>query len=464
MEALNRFFKLKENGTDVRTEVIAGITTFMTMAYIIFVQPFILSKAGMPPDAVMVATCLSSALTTILMALWARYPIALAPGMGENFFFAFTVVLVMGLTWQQALASVFIAGAVFTVISFTKMRHALVEALPDSIKYAMGAGIGIFIAFIGMKDMGLIVRDNAADAVIKMGPLNALPVILGVIGLALTAILMVRRVKGAILIGIVFTYILFLLFKLISFTTVGGQALVSLPPSVAPVFMKFDFSQFFTLKFLLVTIIFIYMDVFDTTGTLIAVAGRAGFLKDGKLERATQAFATDAIGTSLGACLGTSSVQSFVESAAGVESGGRTGLTGIVVAIFFLLAMFFNPIVKTIGGGVQIPQVPSITALGSEQNVFNINPILGPALVVVGAMMASALKRVDWDDNTLAIPAFLIIIGIPLTFSITDGLGMGFIALAILKLVKPDVGKPRPWVIYILGVLFILNFILRHVW
>jgi len=463
MEALNRFFRLKENGTDVRTEVIAGITTFMTMAYIIFVQPFVLSAAGMEPGAVMVATCLSAALTTILMALWARYPIALAPGMGENFFFAFTVVLVMGMTFQQALAAVFIAGAVFTVISFTKMRHALVEALPDSIKYAMGAGIGIFIAFIGLKDMGLLVRNNNPDAIIQMGPLNALPVILGVIGLALTAALMVRRVKGAILIGIIFTYILFILFNLVSFTTAEGQALVSAPPSIAPVFFKFDFSQFFTLKFLLVTIIFIYMDVFDTTGTLIAVAGRAGFLKEGKLERATQAFAVDAIGTSLGACLGTSSVQSYIESAAGVESGGRTGLTGIVVAILFLLAMFFNPIVKTIGGGVQIDQVPAITMLGAEQNKFNINPILGPALVVVGAMMASGLKRVEWDDYTISIPAFLIVVGIPLTYSITDGLGMGFIALAILKLVKPDAGKPRPWVIYILGFLFILNFVLRHV-
>jgi len=454
MEALNRFFKLKENGTDVRTEVIAGITTFMTMAYIIFVQPFILKNAGMDEGAVMVATCVSSAIATILMGLWARYPIALAPGMGENFFFAFTVVLGMRMNWEQALAAVLISGILFLIISFLRVRHMLIEAIPDSIKYAIGAGIGIFIAFIGMKDMGLIIRNDAPDAIIMLGPIKQLPVVLGIIGLILTIALMVRRMKGAILIGIIFTYILFLLFGWVNFPTGGGQTLVSAPPSLAPVFFKFDFTNFFTLNFLVVVIIFLFMDLFDTTGTLIAVGARAGLLKDGKLERATPAFASDAIGTVAGACLGTSTVTSYIESAAGVESGGRTGLTSIVTAIFFLLAMFFAPIVKTIGGGFPL------CIGGSAEPICNINPILGPALVAVGAMMASALRKVDWDDYTVSIPAFLILITIPLTFSITDGLGIGFVALAILKLVKPDKDKPRPWLIYILGLLFILRFAL----
>jgi len=451
MGALDRFFKLREHGTSVRIEVIAGITTFMTMAYIIFVQPFVLSAAGMDAGAVMVATCLSAAIATILMGLWARYPIALAPGMGENFFFAFTVVLVMGMSWQKALAAVFVAGVIFLILSFLKVRQALVEAIPDSVKHSIGAGIGIFIAFIGLTKMGLVVRNDAPDAFLMLGPLKEMPVYLGIIGLILTIAMMVRKVKGSILIGIIFTYALFLVFNLVSFTAPDGGQLVSAPPSLAPVLFKFDFSALFTLEFLMVVIIFLFMDLFDTTGTLIAVAGQAGFLKDGKLERATPAFASDAIGTVAGACMGTSTVTSYIESAAGVESGGRTGLTSVVTGILFLLAMFFAPIVKTIGGGVLI-------CVGMNQTTCNINPILGPALVAVGAMMAGALRRVNWDDYTVSIPAFLILVGIPLTYSITDGLGFGFVALAILKLVKHDPDKPRPWLIYFLGFLFILRF------
>ncbi len=459
MEALDKFFKLRENKTDVRTEVIAGLTTFMTMAYIIFVQPFVLGAAGMDHDAVVIATCVSAAVATIIMGLWARYPIALAPGMGENFFFAFTVCVPvavggMGMTFQQALAAVFIAGIIFLILSFMRIRHALVEAIPDSIKYAIGAGIGLFIAFIGLTKMGMVIRNNAPDAYLMLGPIAELPVILGIIGFILTIILMVKKVRGSILIGILFTYALFLVFGLVNFITPEGQGLTGIPSPHESTIFKFDFSNAFTLDFILVVIIFLFMDLFDTTGTLIAVAGRAGFLKDGRLERATPAFASDAIGTVVGACMGTSTVTSYIESAAGVEAGGRTGLTSVVTGLLFIVAMFFTPVVKTISGGIPL-------CISGGEPICNINPILGPALVAVGAMMTGALRKVDWDDYATAIPAFLILIGIPLTYSITDGLGIGFIALAILRLVKPEAGKPTPWVIFILGILFVFNFLIR---
>jgi adenine/guanine/hypoxanthine permease len=461
---IERFFKLSENNTNLRTEALAGMTTFLTMAYIIFVQPAVLSgkmfgtDTGMDFGAVTTATCLSAALATAIMALYARYPIAQAPGMGENFFFVFSALPAAtagGFTngWQVALGVVFVSGVLFLILSLVGLRELIFNAVSPSLKNGIAAGIGLLIAFIGLQQAGVIVKDPGTA--VKLNSHFASPdLIIFFVGMLTTAILHVRRVRGSILWGIIVATALACLLKLIlplmpasiSADDVSesmlnnrfefSKALVALPPSLGPTFLKMDVAHALTPKMLPFVFVFLFMLTFDAIGTLIGVCEQAGFMRDNKLPRAKQAMVSDAIGTVAGAALGTSTVTSFVESAAGVEAGGRTGLTGLVVAALFLLALFFSPLIAMIGG------YPPITA---------------PALTIVGAMMMQNVAKIEWKDYTESIPAFLIIIGIPLSYSIADGLAFGFISYAVVKAFS---GRSREisWLTYVLAIVLVLYF------
>ncbi len=434
---LEKLFKLTENQTNIRTEVIAGITTFMTMAYIIFVQPSILSIAGMDFGAVMMATCLSAALATLLMGFYANYPIALAPAMGENFFYVYTVVLTMGISWQVALGAVFLSGVAFFVLTLFKIRELIIDAVPRSLKNAIAVGIGFFITFIGLVNAGIIERNPAG--IVKLGNLQSLPVLISIFGILVTIVLMVWRVKGAILIGIIATTLVSLPFGIVKY-----QGLVSAPPSLAPTFMQMDILGALQLGLVTVVTVFLFMAVFDAIGTLIGIGEQAGFLVNGRLPRANRALMSDALGTVVGASLGTSTVTAYIESAAGVEEGGRTGLANVITGVLFLLAIFFSPIVQMIGGGYQV----------GESLLF---PVTSPALIIVGSLMARNITKIIWDDMTEAFPAFLTVVGMPLTYSIADGLAFGFISYPILKALS---GKFREisWLVYLLGLIFLLRY------
>lgn len=429
MSWFEKQFKLRENGTDFRTEVLAGITTFMTMAYIIFVNPGILSATGMPFGALLVATCLSSALATLLMAFTANYPFALAPGMGLNAFFAFTVVLGMGVSWQTALAAVFIEGIVFILLTLTKIREEVVNSIPTPLKIGVSAGIGLFIAFIGLQGCGVIVNNDATLVGLGSFRAGAGP-ILAMLGLAFMVALEVKKVRGGILIGIIAVTLLGIPFGV----TKLPEAVLSMPPSIAPIFFKMDFSNIMSVNFLVIMFTFFFVDFFDTVGTLVGVSSRAGMLdEDGRLERASAALMSDAVGTTAGAILGTSTVTTYVESASGVEQGGRTGLTALTVAILFLLAMFFSPLIAV---------VPSAAT--------------APALIMVGGYMMMSFKDMRFDDWTEFFPAMLAFFMMPFAYSIAVGIEFGIISYVVLKLVT---GKSRDvhWIMYVLAILFILN-------
>ena len=439
------------------------------MAYIIFVQPAVLSKTGMDFGAVMMATCISAAIATFVMGFLANYPIALASGMGENYFFAFTVVIAMGATWQIALGIVFLSGVLFFILTFFHIREMIIESIPNSMKSAIAVGIGMFIAFIGLTDAGIIIRNNAglapiafmdagdvssidfilskfnqfeyASGALKLGDLTHPATALSILGLILISVLLVRKVKGAILWGILATLALGLATGLVKW-----KGLVATPPAISPTFFKLDIIGALSLQMLPVLIVFLFMDVFDTLGTFIGVTQQANLLKDGKMERAQQALYADSIGTMAGALCGTSTVTSFIESTAGVEAGGRTGLTAVTTGLLFLAAVFFYPLVQMVGGGFDM-----------GNNLF-LYPITAPALIIVGAMMAHNVVKLDWKDYTEAIPAFLVMIGMPLTYSIADGLAFGFITYPLLKVLSGR-GKECSWLIYILGGLFILRYI-----
>ncbi len=475
----NRFFKLQENNTTVRTEITAGLTTFLTMAYIIVVQPMVLSgqmfgfETGMDFGSVLTATCIAAAIATIIMALYARYPIAQAPGMGENFFFVFSVLPAAAAAgfsnnWQVALGVVFIAGVIFLLLSLTGVRKMIIDAISPNLKNSMAVGIGLFIAFIGLQNSGLIV--SAASVVetssgpalspgtlVKMNPhFASVDLIVFFFGLFLTATLHVKRIKGSILWGIlgatVFAILLRLVFMILPAAYSQTEAIAtsnlmtqfsltarifSAPPSLSPTFFKMDLAGALSFTMIPFIIIFLIMDVFDTLGTLIGVSEQAGFMKDGELPRANKALLSDAVGTVSGACLGTSTVTSFIESAAGVEQGGRTGLTSLTTALLFLLALFFSPIVTMIG---------SYTV------------ITAPALIIVGAMMLKNVSKIDWFDYSESIPSFLTLIGIPLTYSISDGLALGFISYPIIKLFSGK-AKEVSWLMYVISMILILYFI-----
>jgi AGZA family xanthine/uracil permease-like MFS transporter len=436
---LSRFFKFEEMGTNIKTEIIAGFTTFMAMAYIIFVQPAVLQVAGMDFDAVFVATCLASFIATLIMGLYANYPIALAPGMGENFFFVYTVVLTMGLTWQAALGAVLISGVVFIALTLFRIREMIINAIPNSLKHGIAGGIGLFIAFIGFIQAGIIIK--SPGGIVALGNLHSQPVILAVIGIFIIAILLARKVKGAILLGMIITAIIGIPMGIIKY-----QGLVDFPPSLAPTFFKLDLMSTFKMGGITVILVFLFMDMFDTIGTLVGVGTASGFIKDGKLPRANRALLADATGTVFGAVLGTSTVTSYIESTTGVSSGGRTGFASVVTAFLFLITLFFAPIIRMIGGGFEI-----------AEGTF-LYPVTAPALIIVGAMMMKIVTRVSWKEPSEYIPVFLILIGMPLTYSIADGLAFGFISYPIIKLICGK-GKEVSWLMYILTALFILRYI-----
>ncbi len=437
---LERHFKLAENGTTVRNELLGGATTFMTMSYIIFVQPAVLSLAGMDKGAVMVATCLSSALATLLTGLLARYPIAQAPAMGHNIFFAVIVCGTMGYTWQAALGANFISGCIFIVLALLGVWGTVVEAVPMALKFGIAVGIGLLIALIGLQYGGIVV--DTPGVLVGLGDLGSKPALLVLFGLALTAVLMARKVPGAILLGILATALAGIPLGIVKY-----HGLVAPVPSLAPTFLKLDIAGAFRSGLLSVVFIFFFLDVFDAVGTLIGIGSSGGFLKDGKLPRADKAMMADAVGTVGGVLLGTSTVSSYIESVTGIAQGARTGLANVMTSALFLVALFFSPLAEMISGDY----------------VFNgatLHPVIAPPLILVGYMMMKCVTRIDWDDLTEAIPAFLSIVIMPLTLSITEGISFGFISYALLKLVTGK-GRRVHWLIYVFAVLFIIRYIIE---
>ncbi|MDR1875837.1 MAG: NCS2 family permease [Synergistaceae bacterium] len=424
-----RQFRLRENHTTVKTELIAGLTTFMTMAYIIFVNPGILSQTGMPFDSLMVATCLSAALSTFLMAFLANYPIALAPGMGLNAFFAFSVVIGMKVPWRVALFAVFVEGILFIALTLTKLREEIVNTIPKTLKIGIASGIGLFIAFIGLQGAGIIVHNDAT--LVTLGKLrNNVPALLALCGLALIIVLECFRVTGALLIGIAAITAVSVGLGMVSLPA----TFVSRPPSLAPIFWQFDFSMISNLNFWVIVFTFFFVDFFDTVGTLVGVCNRSGLLDSrGRLPNARGALLADAIGTVAGAVLGTSTVTSYAESASGIAQGGRTGLASIVTGVLFVLAIFFSPIVG------MVP--PHATA---------------PALVVVGIYMMAGLRDLNYEDWTELVPAMLSFFMMPLAYSIATGIEFGIVSCVVLKLLTGK-WKNVSWLMYGLAVLFILK-------
>ena len=454
---LEKWFHLKENHTDAKTEVIAGITTFMTMAYILAVNPNVLGASGMDSGAVFTATALAATVGTLMMALFANYPFVLAPGMGLNAYFAYTVVLQMGYSWEMALAAVFVEGVVFIVLSVTNVREAIFNSIPMNLKYAVSVGIGLFIAFIGFQNAKIVV-DSATlvslysfKGAVAAGTFSSegITVVLAMIGILITGILVVKNVRGNILWGILITWALGMICQLTGLYQPNPElGFYSMFPdfsagfgikSMAPTFMKLDFSKIASLDFLAVVFAFLFVDLFDTLGTLIGVASKADMLdKDGKLPRIRGALLSDAIATSVGAVFGTSTTTTFVESASGVAEGGRTGLTAIVAAILFGLSLFLSPIFLAI---------PSFAT--------------APALVVVGFMMMTTVTKIDFSDYTEAIPAYICIIAMPFMYSISEGIAMGVISYVIMNVLTGNAKKKGISILmYVLAVAFILKYIL----
>lgn len=427
---LEKLFKLSENKTDVKTEVIAGITTFMTMAYILVINPLILGDAGMDQGAVFVATAVSAAVATLVMAFFANYPFVLAPGMGLNAFFAYTVVKTMGYSWQFALTAVFIEGLIFILLTFFNVREKIIDCIPETLKNAVTAGIGMFIAFIGMANVGIVKKGGA---ILEIGNLRDPLVILTIAGLIVTGVLLARNVKGALLVGMLITSVAGMVLGLVDLP----KGIVSVPPSLAPIFGAFlqpDKAQIFSFQMLVIVFTFLFVDLFDTIGCLVGLSAKAGMLdENGKLPRAKQALFADAIGTTFGAILGTSTVTTYIESAAGVAEGGRTGLTALVSGMLFLVSIFFAPV---------------FTAIPKQATA--------PILILVGVMMATAMLKIDFNDMTEAIPAFLTIVMMPLAYSIAEGLVFGIVSYAGIKLFSGK-GKTVTTALYVLAVLFIVK-------
>lgn len=454
---LDKIFHLKENHTDVKTEVMAGITTFMTMAYILAVNPNILSASGMDRGSVFTATALSAFIATCLMALLSNYPFVLAPGMGLNAYFTYTVVLGMGYTWQQALAAVFAEGIIFILLSLTNVREAIFNSIPMNLKHAVSVGIGLFIAFIGLQNAKIVVGNDSTlvsifsfKSSVAEGTFSSqgITVLLALIGILVTAILLAKDVKGSILWGILITWVLGIICQLthlyVPNADIGYYSL--LPdfsngisvPSMAPTFMKMDFSIVFSLDFVVIMFAFLFVDMFDTLGTLIGVASKADMLdKDGKLPRIKGALLSDAVGTTVGAMCGTSTVTTFVESASGVAEGGRTGLTSLVAAVLFGLSLLLSPIFLAI---------PSFAT--------------APALIVVGYLMLTSVTKIDFNDMTEAIPCFIAIIAMPFMYSISEGISMGVISYVVINVITGKAKEKKiSLLMYILAVLFVLKYI-----
>jgi AGZA family xanthine/uracil permease-like MFS transporter len=426
--ALDRYFQLAQNGTSVRVEFIAGLTTFLTMVYIVFVNPQILANAGMDKGAVFVATCLAAALSTLIMALYANYPIALAPGMGLNAFFAFTLVLTYKYTWQQALAFVFISGVLALIITATKLREYVITSIPHNLKLAVSAGVGLFLGIIALETSGIVVDHPAT--LVTLGNLKNPAAILALLGFVVIVALNFRKVLGGTLIGILVVTLIGIPLGIAQY---GGIA--SMPPSLAPTFLQLDFSRVLEGTALLVIFSLLFVDLFDTAGTLIGVTHRAGMLDDrGQLPRMGKALVADSSATVVGSLLGTSNTTSYIESTAGVDAGGRTGLTGVFVAAFFLLALFFSPLAG------MIPAYASAAAL-----------------LYVACVMTRGLADIAWDDITEYAPAVVTAVAMPLTYSIATGIGLGFITYALAKIISGRVSDASPAVL-VLAVLFAIKF------
>jgi len=431
---LAKYFEFSKYGTSYRKEFVAGLTTFLAMAYILVVNPLTLSTegTGLSFGAVFTATAVAAIIGTLVMGLWAKYPVALAPGMGLNAFFTYTVVLGMGIPWDQALAGVLVSGIIFLILAISGIRETIINAIPQGLKYAVAAGIGLFIAFIGLKNSGIIVSNEATY--VALGAFDDGGVLLALFGIIVTALLMVRKIHGGIFYGIVITAVVGMIFGIVDLP--GG--VVSAPPNPealgAAVTTLFS-AEMWTLQIILVIFTFLFVDFFDTAGTLVGVANQAGLMKDNKLPRAGRALGADSIATIAGAVVGTSTTTSYIESSAGVAAGGRTGFTAVVTAGFFVLALFFSPLLSVI--------TAQVTAA---------------ALVMVGVMMASALGKIEWDKLEEAVPAFLTVIAMPLSFSIATGIALGFLAYPLTKIAKGE-GKQVHPIMYGMFVVFVLYFL-----
>jgi adenine/guanine/hypoxanthine permease len=437
---MKKYFQFEELGTNYRREIIGGLTTFLSMAYILFVNPLTLSLASVPDfpnelrmdqGAVFTATALAAAIGSLLMGLIARYPIALAPGMGLNAFFAFTVVLTMGIPWQTALSGVLVSGLIFIVLTTSGLREKIINSIPEELKHAVGAGIGLFITFVGFQNAGIITNNDAV--LVGLGNLKDGNALLAIFGVFITVIFMVKRINGGIFYGMILTAIMGMIFQLIDVPTQVVGAVPSLEPTFGAAFQNLD--QLLTLQMLIVILTFLFADFFDTAGTLVAVANQAGLIKENKLPRASKALFADSAATVIGSILGTSTTTSYIESSAGVAAGARTGFASVVTAALFLLALFFSPLLSI------------ITA-----------PVTAPALIIVGILMVSSLGKIDWNRFEMAVPAFLTIIAMPLTYSIATGIAIGFIFYPVTMIVKGKAKEIHP-IMYGLFVIFILYFV-----
>ena len=451
---MEKLFKLKSHGTNARTEILAGITTFMTMAYILAVNPGILGASGMDTGAVFTATALASAIACVLMGVIANLPFALSAGMGLNAYFSYTVVLGMGYSWQTALTAVFVEGIIFIILSLTNVREAIFNAIPTNLKVAVSVGIGLFICFIGLQnahvavDSATLVSMFSFSESIKSGSFSSegITVLLALIGLLITAFLVIRQIKGNLLIGIVVTWLLGILCEVTGlyvpnpdagFYSLIPSGVVSTPASLAPTIFKLDFSGLLSVNFLVVMFAFLFVDLFDTLGTLIGCASKANMLdKEGRLPGIKGALLADSVGTVCGSCLGTSTITTFVESSSGIAEGGRTGLTAVTTGVLFLLSLFFSPIFLAI---------PSFST--------------APALIVVGFLMMQQVTKLDWNNALDAIPAFIAIMAMPFLYSISEGISLGIISYVILNLCAGKAKKISP-LMYVLAVVFILKYVL----
>ncbi len=428
-DMLESFFSLQAHGTTIRKELVAGLTTFLTMAYITFVNPSILSEAGMDFGAVFVATCVAAAFGTLVMGLYANYPIAMAPGMGLNAYFAYGVVLGQGHSWQLALGTVLVSGVLFVILSVLPVREWIVNSIPSSLKMAISAGIGLFLAIIALKNAGVIVAHPST--LLTLGDISAPAPILAMVGFFLIVALSYRQTTGAVVIGILLTTILGLALGVSEW-----KGFISLPPDPMPTFLAFDLKGVFNVGLLVVVFTFLLVDIFDTAGTLVGVAHRAGLLdRHGRLPRLKRALLADSTATVVGAALGTSPITSYIESATGTNAGGRTGLTAVVVAVLFLSCLFLAPLAQT---------VPAYAT--------------APALLFVACLMTRAITEIDWDDATEYAPAVVTALAMPLTFSIADGIGLGFITYAAVKLLSGN-GKKCPAAVFVIAILFIGKFV-----
>ena len=434
MEFLSNYFKFKEKETNFKSETIGGITTFLTMAYALFLIPSVLSEAGMPQGSVFVATGLAAALGTLIMGIFANFPMGLAPGVGLNAFFAYSVCLGMGIKWEIALSGVLASGIIFLIISATGLREMIIKAIPTNLKFAVSAGIGLFIAFIGLKNAGIVVANSATF--VGLGDLTDPTVLLSIFGVIAISIFMVRGSKIAIFLGMGLTAIVGMITGLIDIPT----SVISMPPSMTPTFgaaIK-NLGNIFNPEMILVIFTFLFMDFFDTAGTLVAVGSKVGLLKkDGSIENGSKALLADSIATCIGSILGTTNTTSYVESLSGVSVGAKTGFSSVVVGGLFLVSLFFSPLLTVI--------TSAVTA---------------PALIIVGSLMCSSLKEIEWERSEIAIPSFLTILLMPLTYSIGEGIACGFLTYVILMIFKGKTKKVHP-VMYVLALLFVIYFAIR---